>query len=406
MSKASSAAALGTAAAVVLGLLLPVMMAPATKSSPLFLAVAAALALMAVVVSRGFGRVLAEAASALRTPAGLTASALLAFMGVSVMFAHAPRASAQQFGQFAAVVLAGLVLSLALPHVAPRRRALLFAGGVIVAAALMLADLKGGLWLRELTGGRVTTYTYNRGLVTLAVLVWPVLALVVAARKLWLILPLAVLLPLAVRAGDSATAAVALLAGIAVFPIAVLVPRFARRAGLALTIIVLAVQPWIGTIMRNALPAAVHQRMEDAHSDDRVRIWLSFEEAARANWITGNGFGSSLNMQNAPVAGKIAPERVTLLGASHPHNGWLQIWVELGLVGAVLAAALAAFLFGAIGRMRPALQPFALTCFATAALVTLVSHGAWQAWWWAAIFASVAGFAMLERDLRRGEPPA
>jgi exopolysaccharide production protein ExoQ len=199
---------------------------------------------------------------------------------------------------------------------------------------------------------------------------------------------------------------VALAVGIAVFPIAALLPRLTRWLGLAATLAAMAAQPWFGSLANAALGGAFHERFKGAHSSDRVDIWLSFEAAAQAKWLFGNGFGASLNLQNAPVAALVPPERVTLLGASHPHNAFLQVWVELGLAGAALTAILMILLFQAIGRMRPALQPFILACFAAAAFVALVSHGAWQAWWWAALAACFAGFAVLEQELRRGEPPA
>ncbi len=380
------------------------MMAPATKSSPLLLAMAASLAVIAA-VQREAADILHRLKTWLGSWAGLAILALLAFAAIGIPAAHAPGSSTGQLLQFLAVMAAGVALALTLPDVAPRRRAMIFGLGLAAAAAIILADLSFGLRLRAITGGREASYAYNRGLVTLTVLLWPVLALLLASRKLWLIPPIAALLPLAVWAGDSGTAVVALIAGLAVFPVAALLPRFTRHVGLAMMLALLAIQPWIGTIMQRLVSQSLHRRFESAHTEDRVDIWLSFEAAARAKWLFGNGFGSSLDLQKGPVAAMVPPERVTLLGASHPHNGFLQIWVELGLVGAALVAVLAVMLFRAIGRMRPALQPFALTCVAVIALVTLVSHGLWQAWWWAAILAAVASLLVLEQELRRGEPP-
>lgn len=396
---------LAMAAAVTLGAALPLAMVPSSKSSPLLLGIAAALAFAACAAAGSLRLAGIRAAIALASPFGITALLLLGLMVAGIPFAHAPATSAEQFAQFAAVIGIGAVLALLFPEIAPRRRAILFTAGALLSAALIYVDLKTGLWLRTITGGRVQTYSYNRGLVTLVVLVWPLLALILASRKLWLIPPLAVLVPLAVLTGDSGAAVVALAAGIVVLPIAALLPRLSWSLGLGGLLIVLAAQPWIGSLMRRMLGQGFHERFAEAHSDDRVNIWLSFEAAARAKWLTGSGFGASLNMQNAPVAALVPPDRVTLLGASHPHNGFLQVWVELGLIGASLAAVLIALLFRAVAGMRPGLQPFALTCIAVCAVVTLVSHGAWQAWWWAAMLAAAVSFATLESELRRGAHP-
>ncbi len=384
---------------------MPVMLAPATKSSPLFVGIAATLAFAASLSATGPAALGRRLRSGLLSLPGLAVGAMLGWMAFSISWAHAPNGSLAQFAQFGGVVLCAVALALCLPAAAPRRRAALMALGLAGAAALMAADLKTGLWLRSLTGGRETTYTYNRGLVTLALLLWPTLALVFAARKPWLALPLLALAPLAVFSGESAAAIVALLVGVLVFPVAALIPQTTRWLGLAATLAGLAVQPWFGTLMRNLLTGGFHETFKGAHSSDRVDIWLSFEAAARAKWLFGNGFGSSVNLQNAAVAAQVPPDRVTMLGASHPHNAFLQVWVELGLLGAALAAVLITLLFHGVGRLRPALQPFALACLAAAAMVALVSHGAWQAWWWAALAACLAGFAVLDRELGRGAPP-
>ncbi|HEY4249959.1 MAG TPA: O-antigen ligase family protein [Roseomonas sp.] len=63
----------------------------------------------------------------------------------------------------------------------------------------------------------------------------------------------------------------------------------------------------------------------------------------------------------------------------HTHNAALQIWLELGLVGALLAAALLARLGFVIARLQT-MAP-ATGAFAAAALVGMLSYGVWQEWW-------------------------
>jgi exopolysaccharide production protein ExoQ len=369
------------------------------------LGVAAAFAaLAAVAAGDGFG-LARRLRGGLSAPAGIAASAMLLAMAASLPSTHAPHASAHEYAGLVAVAAATVVLLAALPGLAPRRRSLIIFAGMTVAAGLIASDLLGGLWLRRLVGGREAPFVHNRNLVTLTLLLWPALAALLAARRLWLVPPLLLILAFAVWIGESGAASLALASGLVILPVAALLPRTALFGGLAALLAILAVQPWFGTLMQRLLSAGFHQRFANAHSGDRVDIWLSFEAAARAKWFMGSGFGSSLDMQKAPVAALVPPDRVTLLGAGHPHNAFLQIWVELGVVGASLAAVLIVLLFTAVSRMRPALQPFAITCIGVTALVALVSHGAWQAWWWAAIGASMVGFALLEHDLRRGEPP-
>lgn len=66
----------------------------------------------------------------------------------------------------------------------------------------------------------------------------------------------------------------------------------------------------------------------------------------------------------------------------HPHNAALQVWMELGLIGAVAAALVWAAVFRGLSRPRPS-APAAAACAAATAYLTFgaVSFGVWQEWW-------------------------
>jgi O-antigen ligase len=72
----------------------------------------------------------------------------------------------------------------------------------------------------------------------------------------------------------------------------------------------------------------------------------------------------------------------------HPHNGILQIWLELGALGAfILIGLLTGILRGidraAIGALEKAICH---GVFTTAITLASVSFGIWQSWWLSAIF--------------------
>ncbi|CAN7361078.1 O-antigen ligase family protein [Phenylobacterium sp. LjRoot219] len=81
----------------------------------------------------------------------------------------------------------------------------------------------------------------------------------------------------------------------------------------------------------------------------------------------------------------------------HPHNGALQVWLELGFVGAVAAAAFWGLSLVRLSREKPDL---AMSGAAGSAVVYLlfawINYGLWQQWWLAlgALIAVVA--AMLD----------
>ncbi len=79
----------------------------------------------------------------------------------------------------------------------------------------------------------------------------------------------------------------------------------------------------------------------------------------------------------------------------HPHNGALQVWLELGAIGALLAAWLAWAL--GVAAARAPCPPAAAGALASAAVTAMLSFGAWQAWWVAAMLLAAATAAALPR---------
>jgi O-antigen ligase len=87
----------------------------------------------------------------------------------------------------------------------------------------------------------------------------------------------------------------------------------------------------------------------------------------------------------------------------HPHNGPLQVWLELGAVGALMAAAVWWLALSKLTREKPDLVAAAAT--ASAAVYLLfggVNFGLWQEWWLAlaALAAAVAAAAKGQNVLR------
>jgi O-antigen ligase len=65
----------------------------------------------------------------------------------------------------------------------------------------------------------------------------------------------------------------------------------------------------------------------------------------------------------------------------HPHNAPLQVWLELGAVGAVLAAAFWGVTLSRLSGPRPSLVAAAAAACASVYLLFGVNFGVWQEWW-------------------------
>jgi O-antigen ligase len=78
----------------------------------------------------------------------------------------------------------------------------------------------------------------------------------------------------------------------------------------------------------------------------------------------------------------------------HPHNIPLQIWMELGVVGAIAAAAFWVVTLGGLARPKSSLAMAATAGCAAVYLLFGVNFGVWQEWW-LALGAVVAMLAVM-----------
>ena len=87
--------------------------------------------------------------------------------------------------------------------------------------------------------------------------------------------------------------------------------------------------------------------------------------------------------------------------SSHPHNVVLQVWFELGAIGAMIALALLLLLIWRIDRLPASERWAAQAAYGTAYVVALLSYGIWQNQWIAMLFAG----ALVVILSRGGEAP-
>ena len=220
----------------------------------------------------------------------------------------------------------------------------------------------------------------NRGAIALALVVWPVTALLWARGLGWKALALPVALGIASLFLESAAATLGLAAGV----ITVLLALFHRKAGLAIAIA-------SSLLAFVAMPfAAREMHVHGWHRADwlaasaqhRIEIWDFAVQRIAENPVLGWGFDGSRHMQALyPDLSSTGRE----LAALHPHSAPLQIMLELGAVGAVIALALlwliAMRLDGTPGRIRMFGYPLVVAALAIAS----VAHGTWQNWWLALV---------------------
>jgi O-antigen ligase len=221
------------------------------------------------------------------------------------------------------------------------------------------------------------------------------------ARAALLVLGAAVLMIL-----PGETARLATIAGLAAALLSLAAPRLMPKlvgAGVAVLILLMPLLvAFIPQIPSASLPpSAVH----------RLVIW----DFAAARIAEKPLAGWGLEASRAMPGGRAQPDAATLdrlnittpaqreflvlphveVMPLHPHNGALQLWLELGGIGALIGAALMLALgFAASRSAAPAVGAGML---ASAAVTGMLSFGLWQAWWVASLLLAMVALVLVPR---------
>ncbi|MDB5374395.1 MAG: hypothetical protein JWP04_3037 [Belnapia sp.] len=346
-------------------------------------------------------------------PRGLLAGLALGLFGwAAVTAAWAPdpwRAlgTSAQLGGFVALGI-GAARAVAADAEAAKQR-LLRSATVGLVAGLALAGLDA------VTGNAIRGAV--RGLQTIPSSLAFGLKPAASAMALWLPLVAAAPLALWLRAmillggaavlvllpGESAKLAVG--AALLVGSVALVLPRrMAVLLGAGLAVAIVAMPIVLGPLLARGIPAAGIPPSA-AH---RLLIWDFVIGRIAEKPLLGWGMDSSRSIpghRDHP-----APEVLARFGLDgtatpywmagaellplHPHNGALQLRLELGWPGVLLAAAMAALLALACRGAVP------LAMLAAGAVTAMLSFGAWQEWWVGAELLALAAAAGVPRPVR------
>jgi len=114
----------------------------------------------------------------------------------------------------------------------------------------------------------------------------------------------------------------------------------------------------------------------------RLDIWYATSLEVLNSPIWGHGLEAARSIKDWQI------DFVYFVGPNipHPHNGPLQIWLDLGLIGAVPAAAIWVYLSRKIRSYSVDQWPALIAGLMAFLCVFSISHGAWQSWWISVVF--------------------
>lgn len=236
----------------------------------------------------------------------------------------------------------------------------------------------------------------GRGASVYVILAGPGVALALTRSRIgpWLATFIALsAIPIALSFGMAANL-VALIAAAAAFLLATRWPRSTLFGVVLVTAMWIIFAPLAITAIGPLGPEA---RADLAFSWEwRWETWTYARELIVQRPFLGWGMDSARTFNDTVQMRGFTVDRMPL----HPHSAALQLWLELGMIGAMLgAAALVSVIHSASSRMNMPRPQGAAAASALAAMTVLsfVSYGVWQEWWWATAFIAASACILIGR---------
>ncbi len=329
---------------------------------------------------------------------------LLAWAAASCLWAKAGIMAWEKLPELIAIAASALVIPVAIRGMPVRdvlisQRALLFS--LLFGLLICLGDIALGGPIKHMHKHwpTIPVNAYDREVVCFSLFLWPAALVRFREGMRWSALAMLGLYTVGILFLQSHSAMVGMVLGIVTFGVAWLAPKLVQRglsaittAGFALAIPVgLLLTKW-GLDQKESLQFSFRHRIQIWHfTADRILHWP----------LVGLGLEGSRAIPTADLP----PDFLPLGGNTpplHPHDFFLQIWLELGFVGVCATLYFMVRLFEKIGQLDRIPRMFALAVSAGALAVAAFAFGIWQGWWLACLALLTS---MLLLAARRTENP-
>jgi drug/metabolite transporter (DMT)-like permease len=305
---------------------------------------------------------------------------------MSLVWTPFPAVAVDRFLKTAGTVLLALVALGSLPNQVRVSNANLLPIGVAATALAIFAVAVIAPAIARTED--IDTNTVDRATIGLVILVWPALGALAIRERMATAGIVAVAVSVAAVAVWMPAALAALILAIIAFSFAF---SSAEKTGLALGAVVAAF-----VLLAPALPLlanlALGDRLNSFGPLSHFSSWAGVVKSDGFKLVTGHGFDTAAR---AYEAGR--------LGASPPRGLFFELWYELGVVGAGLAAVLAFLAFSIAGRASPALAPFLLAALSCIAALGAAGQSISQLWWLTLICVAAVSFALVMRCEHRAD---
>ncbi|MBL4785489.1 MAG: O-antigen ligase family protein [Cohaesibacteraceae bacterium] len=177
------------------------------------------------------------------------------------------------------------------------------------------------------------------------------------------------------------------------------IPRLSFKMLQACVVLLALCMPVI-VLLLGMLPDEILQTefMREGSAEHRIAIWNSFLELVNRAIIVGWGFSASL-LFDPIILGLSSEELSNFVSAPHPHNAFLQVWIEMGVVGATVFCGFILSIIRLNRMSKMAMEPFNFASSLCILAVMSFSHGAFQTWWLATLLLLFFGLSNRSKSM-------
>ncbi|WP_375409151.1 peptide ABC transporter permease [uncultured Methylobacterium sp.] len=324
-----------------------------------------------------------------RSPAFLAGLLVLFWAALSLIWTPFLGAATERLLNLAATILLTLAGYLALPD--RMRSANLYLLPVGVTAAALLAIVIGLFGDSLLRSTSDDEGALNRGLILLALLVWPAIAWLRSRGRDGAALVTLALVVVALLLAPNTIQLIAIVAGAVAFALASIRTQPAARLVALLAAGLLVAAPLLPFVAR---PVGIALAGPVAPPVLTIKAWQKVVTTEPVRLVTGHGFETARRGR-----------AVGLVPANAPTTVLFELWYELGLVGALAAAFALHAAIRRTGRQSVVIGPGALAAYAAAFVVAGIGVGLTVMWWITTLTVVVLVFIAVERGQFRTRRP-
>ena len=333
---------------------------------------------------------------------------------IAVIWSPSPEKALRLWGAIILLLAAARILSAGVARISvPDRHrlktALIWSAGLFI-VLVGIENITEGFIVKALKGTRgkgIDDYKawLTSGNTIMAVCAWPMIAAVASRTNIYAGAAMFAAITIMTVFGISDASVLAMAVSGLVFALVLWGKRWALAGIAALSFVGAVATPflvqeitWSG--IRGIIGAESRFPVTPSH---RWVIWKFASSRTMDHPFLGWGFDSSRSIPGSTdhAYGQRYAEMLPL----HPHNGSLQIWLELGLIGALAFALVIAAAPYQARRVSDSWQQTAVLMGVFAAYMTLgqLSFGIWQNWWIATLILAIT-LARLPMDAEAIKP--